>query len=62
MPYYRLYLLDQTGSINHCIDFDATDDGHAVAKAGGMKTNDAAMELWHLDRVVKRWPPHGTGG
>ena len=56
MPYYRLYLLDEAGSINHCIDFDATDDSDAEAKACARKTNGAAMELWHLDRVVKRWP------
>lgn len=56
MPYYRLYLLDKSGSIRHCIDFDATDDDHAITKATGLQSDYDAMELWHLTRIVRRWP------
>jgi hypothetical protein len=61
MPYYRLYLLDRSGSISHSIDFDAHDDHHAIEKAGAMDHGSgySAMELWHLSRVVKRWPLPG---
>jgi hypothetical protein len=55
MSYYRLYLLDESGSIRHCIDFDATDDGHAIDKATGLQGDYHGMELWHLTRIVKRW-------
>ena len=56
MSYYRLYLLDESGSIRHCIDFDAADDGHAIVKATNLQGDYDAMELWHLARIVKRWP------
>ena len=55
MLYYRLYFFDRySGHIDHFREFEAEDDGAAIDLAVGW--NDGhAMELWNLERRLKRW-------
>jgi hypothetical protein len=55
MRYYRLYFLDRfSGHIEHFREFEAEDDGSALAIAqewhGGQ-----SMELWNRLRKLKHW-------
>ncbi len=55
MAYYRLYMMDRfSGHIDHVREFEATDDGGAVAVAQGWHEG-APMELWSRHHKVKRW-------
>ena len=55
MPYFRLYYFDRfSGHIDHFREFDAEDDGAAVAVA--QRWNDGRpMELWNRERRLKQW-------
>lgn len=55
MLYYRLYFFDRySGHIDHFREFEAEDDSAAMLLAEGW--NDGhPMELWNLERHVKRW-------
>jgi len=55
MAYYRLYFLSRLGHIQQRVeDFEAADDGTAVAKAAGESCRP--MELWCAGRRVEQWP------
>jgi hypothetical protein len=55
MLYYRLYFMDRfSGHIDLCREFEADDDQTALAIAEGWR-NGRAMELWNLQRKLKRW-------
>lgn len=55
MPYFRLYYFDRfSGHIDHFREFDAEDDGAAVAVAEGW-SDGRPMELWNRERRLKRW-------
>ena len=55
MLYYRLYYFDpSSGHIDNFREFEAEDDGAAIALAD--RWNDGhPMELWNQDRRLKRW-------
>ncbi|HET7604743.1 MAG TPA: hypothetical protein VFK28_01565 [Sphingomicrobium sp.] len=59
MFYYRLYYFDRfSGHIDHCREFEAEDDGAALALA--VRWSDGrAMELWNRDRRLKQWESVG---
>jgi hypothetical protein len=55
MLYYRLYFMHRfDGHIDHCREFEAADDGAALAIAEGWREG-GPMELWNLRRKLKRW-------
>jgi len=55
MRYYRLYFMDRiSGHIDHFREFEAEDDEAAFAIAEGWH-DDAPMELWNLERKLRRW-------
>ena len=55
MAYYRLYFFDGlSGHIDHFREFEAEDDRAAIARAEQW-TNGCQMELWNLERRLKRW-------
>jgi len=60
MPYFRLYYFDRfSGHIDHFREFDAEDDGAAVAVAESW--NDGRpMELWNRERRLKQWESAGS--
>ena len=60
MPYFRLYYFDRfSGHIDHFREFDAEDDGAAVAVAE--RWNDGRpMELWNRERRLKQWENAGS--
>ena len=60
MPYFRLYYFDRfSGHIDHFREFDAEDDGAAVAVAE--RWNDGRpMELWNRERRLKQWERAGS--
>ena len=60
MPYFRLYHFDRfSGHIDHFREFDAEDDGAAVAVAE--RWNDGRpMELWNRERRLKQWQRAGS--
>lgn len=54
MAYYRLYFLDPaSGHIDRFEEFDAADDGAAVAVAS-QSIGEAPLELWSGARKVQR--------
>lgn len=54
MSYYRLYFMDSfSGHIERFEEFDALDDGEAMAFAKSM-TGPKALELWCQHRKVTR--------
>jgi hypothetical protein len=56
MLYYRLYFFDRfSGHIDHFREFEAESDDAAIALADAW-SNGRPMELWNLDRRLKRWP------
>jgi hypothetical protein len=59
LPDYRLYFLDQRGHIARATDLDCRDDAEAIETvvAEHAQTADFAMELWRLDRLVRRFDP-----
>ena len=60
MPYFRLYYFDRfSGHIDHFREFDAEDDGAAIAVAE--RWNDGRpMELWNRERRLKQWERAGS--
>jgi hypothetical protein len=61
MLYYRLYFMDRfSGHIDHVREFEAEDDGGALATADGWATGQP-MELWNRYRKLKRWDPGAAG-
>jgi hypothetical protein len=55
MRYYRLYFMDRfSGHIEHFREFEAEDDDSAFAIAERWRV-DQPMELWNLERKLKRW-------
>jgi hypothetical protein len=53
--YYRLYFMDRfSGHIDQVREFEAEDDGGALATAEGWATGQP-MELWNRRRKLKRW-------
>jgi hypothetical protein len=55
MLYYRLYYFDRfSGHIDHFREFEAEDDAAALLLADRW-ANGRAMELWNLERRLKRW-------
>ena len=55
MLYYRLYFMHRvTGHIDHYREFEAEDDQAALAISEGW-WNGQPMELWNLERKLKRW-------
>lgn len=56
MAYYRLYLLDRSsGRIREFREFEARDDLAAIRRSEHWRSGP--MELWCLDRRVRRWQP-----
>ena len=57
MGQYRLYFMDRfSGHIETSREFHADDDSAAVELASELR-NGQVMELWSLDRKVRRWEP-----
>jgi hypothetical protein len=57
MRYYRLYFMDRfNGHIDHFREFEAENDGDALALAEGWR-EDRPMELWNRERKLMRWEP-----
>ena len=54
MGYYRLYFLGGDGHIQRVADFEAEDDGAAIARAA--RERGRPMELWCAGRRVEQWP------
>jgi hypothetical protein len=55
MAGYRLYFMDRfSGHIEHRREFEATDDGEAMAIASKWSTGQP-MELWLGAHKLKRW-------
>ena len=55
MLYYRLYFMDRfSGHIDHFREFEAEDDGAALALAEQWR-NGTPMELWNRHRKLKHW-------
>ena len=55
MRYYRLYFMDRfSGHIDHFREFEAADDGAAIAIAEGWR-EDCPMELWNRHIRLKHW-------
>ena len=55
MLYYRLYFMDRfSGHIDHFREFEAADDGAALALAEQWR-NGTPMELWNRHRKLKHW-------
>ena len=54
MAYYRLYFLSRHGHIQRVEDFEAADDGTAIATAARERCRP--MELWCAGRRVEQWP------
>lgn len=55
MPYYRLYYLNNAGSIRRAVELPCQNDDEAITQAGRHRDGQA-MELWDRDRVVKTFP------
>jgi hypothetical protein len=53
VAYYRLYFLAGE-SIQHVVEFESACDDDAIAAAES-QGDGSAMELWSLDRRVKRF-------
>lgn len=55
MPYFRLYYFDRfSGHIEHFREFEADDEGAAVAVAERW-SDGGPMELWNRERRPKQW-------
>ena len=52
---YRLYMLDATGALQFPEEFEAPDDGTAIARADEFCVNGKQMELWRARRKVHCW-------
>lgn len=55
MQHYRLYLLDSAGHIRRAVIIEAADDDAAIEAC---PKDDASMELWRGDRMVRKFGPH----
>jgi hypothetical protein len=56
MPEYRLYCLNDHGSIARSHEIEAGSDADALAQARALKLN-VACELWNRNRLVAKLPP-----
>ncbi len=57
MLYYRLYFFERySGHIDHFREFEADGDDQAIIVAERW-IDGSAMELWNLNRRLKRWEP-----
>ena len=56
MPEYRLYCLNDQGSITKSHEIEAGSDADALAQAHSLKL-DVACELWNRNRLVAKLPP-----
>jgi len=55
MLYYRLYFMDRfSGHIDHFREFEAEDDGAAIAIADRW-SEGCPMELWRQNLKLKHW-------
>jgi hypothetical protein len=57
VAHYRMFLLDGRGHILAREEFEASDDGDAIAKARAMfgeRAHYSGFEVWQLSRVVHR--------
>jgi hypothetical protein len=54
MTNYRLYSLSPEGHIQRVEDFEADDDGDAIAEAS--RRGYAPKELWCGSRRIQQWP------
>ena len=54
MLQYRLFFLDGLGHIFKSHEFMAADDEAAIKIAEGWREG-RKQELWHRDRMVRRW-------
>lgn len=59
MATYRLFCLDQSNHITARYDFDADDDGAAIAFAKS-RFPESACEIWELGRRVALLPAQQT--
>lgn len=55
MQDYRLYVLDDAGTLQFPQEFRAADDRAAIAIADGHCGQGRQMELWALKRKVHSW-------
>ena len=56
MLYHRLYFMDRySGHIDHFREFEAADDGAALALAEQWRNGGTPMELWNRHRKLKHW-------
>ena len=51
---YRLHLFDTNGDIRHTLELDGRDDQRAIVMVDRLSSS-YAMELWHEDRLLKRY-------
>ena len=54
MTNYRLYSLSPEGHIQRVEDFEADDEGEAIAEAS--RRGYAPKELWCGSRRIRQWP------
>ena len=57
MADYRLYLLNRQGRISRALPLVCETDDHAVDQVYAYPHTDG-MELWQLDRLVRKFAPH----
>jgi hypothetical protein len=55
MNLYRLYFLDDEDHIRHRVDFHCNSDDQAI-EAVAAHVDGRAMELWEVDRFIRRFP------
>jgi hypothetical protein len=51
---YKLYVLDWPGRIAHVVELPCGDDEHAL-RVAAERADGRAMELWHGQRMVRRF-------
>ena len=57
MADYRLYFLDQNNHVRHVVPLADCADDEAAIRTAVSHSNAQAMELWLLDRLVRRFEP-----
>ena len=57
---YRLHLCDTRGDIRHVLELKSKDHWRAIVMADRLSSG-YEMELWHDDRLLKRYRPHHRG-
>ncbi len=56
MTAYHLYFLDSRDRVFRRVDLECRDDEHAI-EIGTAHIHEHGMELWHAERMVKRFEP-----